>query len=274
MNKKINLWPDSYDPGIPADDFVPYLETSLLEDSSKPLGMVVVLPGGGYRVRAEHEGMPIAKKFNELGYHAAVVQYRVSPWTYPAPQQDAVRAIAIIRANAEKWNVDPDHIAICGFSAGGHLACSCGTIAMDIDRSADDMADAFSGRPDAMILCYPVISNDPEIAHLGSFAALSGQDEPDDDFLAMTRLEDHVSADTPPAFLWHTATDNAVPVQNSLRFAEAMREQDKPAELHIYPEGVHGLGLAEDKVDIRTWPLLAANFLERTAAFPRKTQEC
>ena len=123
---KIELWPDSSDlPFSSADStFVPYMETFLLSGAAKPLGLVVVLPGGGYSHRAFHEGDPIALRFNELGFHAVTVQYRVSPDRDPAALNDVARAIRLIRQNAAAWKVDPDNIAVCGFSAGGHLAGS------------------------------------------------------------------------------------------------------------------------------------------------------
>ena len=268
MDSKIFLWNDKKSAGTGRieDDFQPYIELSLLE-TAEPTGVVIVLPGGGYRARAAHEGAPIAAKFNALGFHAVTLQYRVAPYRYPAPQQDVMRAIAMVRANAQKWNIDPQHIAVCGFSAGGHLTCCSGTIALNVDRSAGDLIDEVSARPDALILCYPVISADKAITHMGSIRELSGQEEPSADFSALTSLENQICEDTPPAFLWHTATDGAVNVQNSLRFAQNMWAKGKTAELHVYPEGCHGLGLAVDTVDVRTWPELAANFLMKNG-FP------
>ena len=270
MDNKIFLWNDkkSANTGRIEDDFQPYIELSLLE-TSEPLGAVIVLPGGGYRARAAHEGITIAKKFNELGFHAVVLQYRVAPYRFPAPQQDVMRAVAMTRAHAKEWNIDPENIAVGGFSAGGHLACCSGTIGFDIDRSAGDFIDEVSAKPDALILCYPVISNDKTISHFNSFVQLSGKEEPCEEFLELTCLENQICENTPPAFLWHTATDGAVSVQNSLRFAQNMWAAGKRAELHVYPEGGHGLGLGEGTVDVCSWPLLAANFLENNG-FPRK----
>jgi acetyl esterase/lipase len=270
MGNKIFLWNDkkSAGTGRSEDDFQPYIELSLLE-TAEPAGVVIVLPGGGYRARAAHEGVPVAEKFNSLGFHAVTLQYRVSPYRYPAPQQDVMRAVAMVRANAEKWHIDPQHIAVCGFSAGGHLAGCSGTIALNVDRSAGDFIDEVSARPDALILCYPVLSADKAITHLGSIRELSGKEEPDPEFCALVSLENQICEDTPPVFLWHTATDGAVNVQNSLRFARNMWAKGKTAELHVYPEGCHGLGLAADKTDVRSWPDLAANFLLKNG-FPVK----
>ena len=271
MNEKIMLWPDikSAGTGKKEDDFQPYLVTRLLENTSSPLGAVIVLPGGGYRMRAPHEGLPVAQKFNALGFHAFVLEYRVAPYAWPAPQQDVMRAVALVRANAGKWNIDPGHIAVGGFSAGGHLAACAGTLALDVDFSAGDGYDSVSPRPDALILCYPVISSDAAITHQGSMQRLSGSETPDDKFLALVSLENQIREETPPAFLWHTATDGAVNVENSLRFAKNMWARGKRAELHVFPQGSHGLGLGEQTTDISIWPELAANFLE-TAGFPRQ----
>ena len=270
MSQKINLWHDqkSAGTGNAADDFQPYLELSLIADAHRPLGAVIVLPGGGYCNRAPHEGMPVAERFNQLGFHSFCLQYRVAPYSYPAPQQDVARAVALVRANAAKWNVDPEHIAVGGFSAGGHLACCSGTIALDVDRSAGDEADQASARPDALILCYPVITADTVYSHQGSVKNLAGTEEPSDEIRALFSLENQIRPETPPAFLWHTATDQAVNVENSIRFARTMWQAEKRTELHIFPEGRHGLGLAPDCSDISQWPELAAAFLENLN-FPR-----
>ncbi len=259
------LWPHSVASG---DGFEPYLETSLLDNVDRPIGLVAVLPGGGYCNRAPHEATPIAEKFNQLGFHSVVIQYRTSPSRFPEPQRDALRAIKIIRANAEKWRVDPDKIALLGFSAGGHLAASCGTIFEEVSTDCGDSVDAFSGRPDAMVLCYPVISITEDFGHQGSGKNLLGEERFAEPEARRFDLEHRVTAATPPAFIWHTATDGGVSVKNSLAFAEAMWAQHLTASLHVFPEGRHGLGLAPEYPDIRRWPELAADFLVASCAFP------
>ena len=271
MEGPIPLWPDRKCAGTgkQEDDFQPYLELTLLKGVTSPMGAVIVLPGGAYTNRASHEDMCVAERFNELGFQAAVAEYRVAPYRYPAPQQDAMRAVAMLRAHAKEWHIDPAHIAVLGFSAGGHLAACCGTIALDADRSAGDEIDAVSARPDALILCYPVITSEHGITHQGSINQLGGPRASDPDFLALTALENQVRPDTPPAFLFHTATDQAVNVENSVRFARAMWKKGRRAELHVFPEGPHGVGMAADRLDVGIWPELAANFLEEIG-FPRK----
>ncbi len=206
---------------------------------------VVILPGGGYIRRSDREGEPVAMQYLAMGYHAFIVHYSVAPNRFPTALHEVASAIADIRKNAAAWNVDPDRILVCGFSAGGHLACSIGTLWNQtlayeaIGRTAGDI------RPNGLILCYPVISAG-EFRHAGSFSALVG-DDADEDTLFQVSLEQQVSADMPPVFLWHTLTDQSVPVENSLALAAAMRRRNVSFEMHIFPEGVHGLSLANEE---------------------------
>jgi acetyl esterase/lipase len=263
MNNKENimLWRDrkSSGAGKEQDDFQPYLEAHLLK-TAQPLGTAVICPGGGYAHRAPHEGAVVAEKFNELGLHAFVVQYRVAPYRFPAPQEDALRAIKIIRSRAAEWKVKPDKIAICGFSAGGHLAGSCGIFFDKVKADNGDNADSCSSRPDALILCYPVISSGPK-GHQGSFINLFGP-EAAPEHKEKHSLEKLVSKNTPPAFLWHTADDGGVPVENSLMLSTALRENEIPFELHVFPQGRHGLGLAPEQPNIAVWPELCLAWLK------------
>ena len=243
-------------------DFQPHLTPFLLPgDVVRPC--IVVCPGGGYGGRARHEADPIARKFNDLGFHAFVLEYRVHPQAhFPEPQQDALRAIKLVRARAAEFRIRPDAIAILGFSAGGHLAVSASFLYDRIEANAGDAADAASARPDASILCYPVISGVTE-PHSGSFLNLLGKAEPAEAELQALSGERNVDADTPPAFLWHTAEDGAVPVANSLNYAAALRKAGVPFALHVFPFGSHGLGLAPDRPDIARWPELCSDFLHR-----------
>ena len=263
----IKLWNtvESAGTGNPADDFAPYLEPFLLDRTQPLRGAVIVCPGGGYVNRAPHEGTPIALKFNELGFHAFVLQYRVAPYRFPAPQRDVFRAVRIVRSRAAELGIDAAQIAVLGFSAGGHLTASAGTLFDEVDAKAGDAADAYSQRPDAILPCYPVISFSTVWGHRGSGENLLGA--------SLAELEERycldrrVTADTPPAFLWHTATDGAVPVRNSVAFAEACWKNGVPAELHVFPAGPHGIGLAADYPDAKRWPELAAKFLTATCGF-------
>lgn len=246
------------------DDFLPYIDTFLIESTRTPLGGVLVLPGGGYTHRANHEGDPVAERFNALGFHAFVLQYRVAPYRFPAPQRDLVRAVKVIRANAAKWHLDK--LAVLGFSAGGHLAASGTLLADKIDADAGDEADKFSGKADAMILCYPVISLTDSFSHLGSGLALFGENSSVEERSKLD-LQHLVTADTPPAFLWHTAEDTGVSVRNSTEFASRMWQHGNCCELHVFPHGNHGLGLGLGKADLSQWPQLAGTFLETSVKF-------
>lgn len=254
----IPLWPDAPPKSSPDDSFRPYIEPFLV-DTAEPRGAVLVCPGGGYGNRAEHEGVPIAQRLNEAGLHAFVVQYRVAPNRHPAPISDAARALRIVRYNAEKWKVKPDHIAILGFSAGGHLTASLGIHYASVEPLVDDTIEKISCRPDAFIPCYPVISSG-DFVHRGSFDNLLGPDA-SQEMLDFMSLEKHVTKDTPPAFLWHTASDEGVPVENSLLLALALAKNDVPFELHVYPNGRHGLGLAPEDPHVATWMNLCCEWL-------------
>lgn len=259
MNK-INLWDNSIPFQSQSDSFAPYLEKYLL-DTSSPVGAVIIFPGGGYGHRADHEGRPIAEFFNSRGFHAFVVQYRISPNRHPAPLADASRALRIVRKHATEWRVKADKIAVLGFSAGGHLAGSLGVHYDLVKTKTDDLAGQVSARPDALILCYPVISA-KKFAHKGSFNNLLGADYPEP-MRDLMSLEEQVSETTPPSFLWHTAEDGGVPVENSLQFCSSLSRFKIPFELHVFPKGNHGLGLALAIPEIAVWSELCANWLKK-----------
>lgn len=258
--KQLALWEGPPPKSAEGDEFIPTLEPHLLP-GDQPRGAVVVLPGGGYGGRAEHERTPIAEFFNQAGFHAFILDYRVAPNRHPAPLLDACRAVRIVRSRATEWRVKPDKIAALGFSAGGHLT---GSLALFHDaeylRGIDPLENNVSARPDAFVLCYPVISS-AEFGHAGSFKNLLGPEATEQARRALS-LELHVREDTPPAFLWHTADDQGVPVRNSLEFAKALREKNVPFELHVFPHGNHGLGLAPNDPHIAKWANLCAEWLK------------
>lgn len=261
--KSIKLWPGNYPAGKSAKkNFIPTLDLYTL-GAGAPKGAVIVCPGGGYANRAAHEGEDIARRFNELGFHAFVVQYRVAPDRFPAPQQDLFRAVKLVRSRAAEWKIKPDKIAVCGFSAGGHLAASSGTLFDEVLFAAGDEADKYPQKPNALILCYPVISSG-EHGHSGSFDNLLGAGA-DPELREKYSLEKRISAETPPTFLWHTGEDPAVPVENSLFWCLGLRKYKIPFELHVFPEGAHGQGLGrDDKVpELRVWPELCATWLRK-----------
>lgn len=208
---------------------------------------VLVCPGGGYEFVSGREAEPVALAFAAQGFNAFVLTYEVAPAVkHPQPLLDVSRAMCLIRENAEKWNTDPEKVAVCGFSAGGHLAASLGVFWKE--KALQDALGIPEGlnKPNALILCYPVITSEMGKAHRGSFYSLLGQNLSEEEYAKMS-LEKYVSKDTPPAFIWHTCNDGTVPVDNSLLFAQSLRNSGVPFELHIFPEGVHGLSLCDER---------------------------
>jgi len=267
--KSIDIWENELYQGEMSDNFRPKLVTYLL-DGKKNRGAVLVCPGGGYGFVSEREAEPIALQFNAAGFHAFVLYYSVAPRMHPQPLMDLSRAMCLIRENAAAWNVCEDKIAVCGFSAGGHLAASLG---VHWDKPYIQNARGITAglnRPNACILCYPVITSG-EYAHRGSFKNLLGENA-DGELKHEMSLEHQINSKTPPAFIWHTFDDKAVPVENSLLFAEGMRKNNIPFELHIFPKGPHGLSLATDETDngnmgsyphVAVWMKLCTEWLKK-----------
>ncbi len=235
---------------------------------------ILIFPGGGYEFTSEREAEPIALMFAHAGFNAFVLDYSVAPVRYPAQLLEASAAVALIRKNHLEWNTLPDKIAVCGFSAGGHLAASVGTMWQEnfIHKALD--IGSGDNKPNAMILCYPVITG-LEKAHRGSFDNLLGMDA-EHSMTEYLSLENRVSPLCPPSFLWHTFDDNVVPVKNSLLMAAALEENNVPFEMHIYDSGVHGLSLcsaetAASPVQINShaasWTKLCTEWLYRLFDF-------
>jgi acetyl esterase/lipase len=242
--QRIDIWEGYEYEGKGADGFRPSMETYVLSGEKKrPL--VLICPGGGYRFVSPREAEPIALQFNAAGFHACVLTYSVAPRRHPQPLRDLSRAMCLIRENASAWRVNPAEIAVCGFSAGGHLAASLGVHWMKSYLEGIPGIVLPENRPNALVLAYPVITSGTH-AHEGSFENLLGQDADRHERQEMS-LELHVSQNTPPSFLWHTFEDAGVPVENTLLFANALRSSGIPFELHVYPDGSHGLSLATEE---------------------------
>lgn len=222
---------------------------------------VVVCPGGGYGMLADHEGKDVALWLNTLGITAFVLHYRLGPHSrHPAMLQDVARAVQTVRRMAE--NLDPARIGILGFSAGGHLASTLATHFEAGNPQATDALDRFSSRPDLTILIYPVISLQEPHGHGGSRQNLLGADA-SEELIASLSNHLHVTPGTPPTFLVHTSDDAGVPAENSLLLALALRAAGVPVELHLYEQGPHGFGLAEGDPVLGTWPAHCAAWLKR-----------
>ena len=223
---------------------------------------VVVCPGGGYaRLASDHEGKQVAEWLNSFGVTAFVLQYRLGPrYRHPVPLQDAQRAIRLVRSRAAEWGVDPARVGILGFSAGGHLASTAATHFDDGRPDAPDPVERHGSRPDFAVLAYPVISLVDPPAHSGSRRNLLG-DPPEPALVELLSNERQVTARTSPTFLFHTADDTVVPVANSLLFFEALQRASVPSELHVFPHGTHGVGLAADDPVLSAWPRLCAAWM-------------
>jgi acetyl esterase/lipase len=263
----IVLWPQGA-PGAlgrePTD--VPTLTPYLAPKEKATGAAVVICPGGGYGHLAEHEGRPVAEWLNTIGVTAFVLKYRLGPrYHHPAMLQDAARAVRLVRARAAEWGLDPARVGILGFSAGGHLASTAGTHFDAGKADAADPLERVSSRPDVMILIYPVITM-REKTHAGSKKNLLG-DNPTSELVALLSNEEQVTKETPPAFLVHTMTDTAVPVENTLMFVSALRRAGVPFELHLYERGPHGFGLGTERQGrpadpiLSTWPARCADWL-------------
>lgn len=236
--------------------------TTYVSDDTPELNMlprraVMIIPGGAYKMVSDREAEPIVKMFFAAGFNVFLLRYSVGPDAANfAPLIEASLAIKHIRESASEYNINPAYVFVCGFSAGGHLAASTGTL-WNIPEVRAELGDAPEGinKPTGMILCYPVIY----YSHKASFRNLCGGAEPTGEQIERFSLERHVTPETPPAFLWHTFSDKTVPPQNSLLFAQRLCECGVPFELHVFPEGGHGLSLANEE----TWSQNPSRVLPR-----------
>lgn len=231
---------------------------------------VVVFPGGGYdHLATEKEGTKVAQWWNGQGVTAFVVRYRLGPqYQHPVMEQDGLRAVRFVRANAARFGINPARVAVMGFSAGGHLAGSVATHFTAGNPASADPVERESARPDAALLIYPVVTMREAFAHAGSRTNLLGA-QPLPARLQQTSLETQVQSTTPPTFLVATTEDKSVPVENSLAMYQALRAAKVPVEMHVYERGRHGFGLAPDDAVLATWSQHAADWLARTFAEPR-----
>ena len=222
------------------------LDNSPEVDEHRRRPAVLICPGGGYGFRSFRESEPVAVRLLALGFHAMILDYSVAPVTFPAALLQVMAAVHDIRLNAEAWNVDPDRIAVMGFSAGGHLAASAGVFWHRPEYASKLGLTPEQVKPNSLILGYPVITSGENASHGGSFKNLLG--ERYEELKESVSLELQVDEKTPPTFLWHTWSDGAVPIENALLFLTALRKHRVKAEAHLYMEGPHGLSLANDQV--------------------------
>lgn len=220
---------------------------------------LVICPGGGYSHLSPREDEPVALQFLAAGYNVFCLHYSVAEaLSSSRPEEELAEAVKLIRSRAGEFGIDADKIAVMGFSAGGHLAAS---LACHWRLYGEE------ARVQAAVLCYPVITMG-EHTHMGTKERITqGADD-----IAYYSLETQVSGDVPPCYIWHTASDQAVPVENSLLFASALSACGTEYELHIYPTGVHGLALAREETDIieedaQGWVGEAVHFLDAHLGF-------
>ncbi len=250
-------------------DFTPCLDAYLLDKAAQayPRKAVIICPGGGYTFTSKREGEAVATRFLEAGIQAFVLWYSVAPAVFPVSLMELATAVRFVRSRAEEWGIDPNEIAVLGFSAGGHLAATLATMwQMDF---LNDFLDSEKEeiRPDYSILCYPVITSG-KYTHAGSIENLvNGLD---DDFIDFVSLENRVSPFTPPTFIWSTWTDHTVPIENTLYYIDALYENGVSCEAHVYHKGGHGLSVANEETGtnkteispvVSEWTTLCINWL-------------
>ncbi|PJM76471.1 alpha/beta hydrolase [Bifidobacterium felsineum] len=235
---------------------------------------ILILPGGGYAMTSDREAEPVALRFLAEGFNVFVLRYSVRASHYPVALIESAEAMSLIRANAEEWHANPHQVAVLGFSAGGHLAANLATVAGD-DDLREHGYDPDEIRPDALMLAYPVITSG-EYAHRGSFQYLLGSHVHDQSMRDKLSIEKHIDAKTPPVFVWHTMTDSSVPVENTLMLIRACHVAGVSVEAHLFPEGRHGLSLANEETAyhgspehivpaVQSWPDLATRWLRSFA---------
>lgn len=255
---RVSIWEKDEYKYEGAFGFIPFINVYLHDKGEKRPGMIIV-PGGGYVFLSPVEAELIAKKFYSLGFQVFVCVYSVNTlMTYPLgkqPLKDLAKTVRIIRSHSDEWSTCPDRIVVFGASAGGHLTASLSVHFDDIGISGC--------RPDASIMAYPVISAEPGLIHEASFQVLLGEN-PDKCDLEYMSIEKNVHTDMPPCFIWHTATDHEVSVQNSIEFAKACFENKVMSACHIFSEGEHGMALAD----------AAVTSVDKDADYVFEQQEC
>lgn len=255
LPEAVPLWADGAPHAVGSEESdTPSIRVYLPEDGKATGCGVVICPGGGYGILAtDHEGHQVAKWLVRQGVAGFVMRYRHSPkYKHPVPMEDAQRAMRFVRHNAKKYGVDPVRVGMLGFSAGGHLTS---TVATHYDRGkpdAPDPIDRQSCRPDFAVLCYAVVNFVEDWAHKGSARNLLGPD-PDPELVNSLCNDTQVTKDTPPTFIFHTAEDPAVPIQNAIAFFSALKKAGVPAEMHIYQDGPHGVGLSPADPAVFGW---------------------
>ena len=269
----IPLWPEGVPgakPGLGPETMVDGRIANVTEPTltvfapgvDRPTGTaVIVCPGGAYQFLSnDREGIQYARWLGTLGVTTFVLKSRLQEFGHPAPLQDVLRAVRLVRSRAAEFGVDPARVGVMGSSAGGHLAASSGTLFDHAAGRTGAALDAVSARPDFLILMYPVITMEDPYAHAGSRQALLGA-QPAPGLLDLMCLEKQVTAATPPTLLIHTQEDKSVPIENSLRFFQALTRAGVPAEFYDFEHGSHGMGMKPEFGTASAWPKRAEEWL-------------
>jgi acetyl esterase/lipase len=222
---------------------------------------VIICPGGGYsHLAMAREGEQYALWLSTLGVTGFVLKYRLQEFGHPAPLQDVLRAMRLVRSQADRYHLRADRIGVMGSSAGGHLAASAGTLFDHPLGRTGAQLDRVSARPDFMVLMYPVITMEPPAVHAGSRTALLGL-EPKPADVELMSVHKQVTASTPPTLLIHTQADQTVPVENSILFFHALTRAHVPAEMFLFEHGAHGMGMRAGLGTTSDWPRRAEEWL-------------
>ncbi len=234
--------------------FPPYIDA--VSDAA-----IIAIPGGAYRGLSQHEGYGYGEFFACKGFHVFSVDYHTIPHRFPTQLLEARRAVRFVRAHASEYGIDPHKILVIGSSAGGHLTAMLSTYTQPIEGEGVDTIDAQPFLPDAHALCYPVICcpEKEELCHMESYRnLLGGRNE---ELEKAVDPSQNVSESTPPAFLFHTAADQSVNVINSYEYATALRRCGVPHELHVFPTGIHGMGVWLEDAHNHQWTALLVNWI-------------
>lgn len=243
----IDIKVDGYNLTDSAKLYAYRLENTPQSDAEKKRPAIIIIPGGGYGHTSDRESEPVAMQYMAAGYHAFVLRYHCAPAQYPVQLLELAKSVELIRSHAKEWYIDESRIILNGFSAGGHLAASLSVFWKESWLANECKTTSEQLRPNGCILSYPVITS-KEFAHRGSFINLLGNRY--EELVNEMSLEDCVNENTPPMFLWHTFADGSVPVENSLLFVMALRKNNIQTEFHMYPEGGHGLALANSETQM------------------------
>ncbi|WP_310560566.1 alpha/beta hydrolase [Flavobacterium sp.] len=278
QNQEISLWSTAIPGAINSESYkeIPVLENGIVTGVSKVVTptltvfvpenrngtAIVICPGGGYAYLAiNKEGFKVAKWLNTLGITAFVLKNRLPSDEIMTdktigPLQDAQEAMRYVRRNAGKWSINAGKVGIMGFSAGGHLASTLSTHYKD---EVYKVTDTISARPDFSILIYPVISMDEKITHKGSRNNLLGT-KPSDALIEKYSNEKQIEAATPPTYIVHAVDDKTVPVENSINYFLALKNNKVPCEIHFYEKGSHGFGLGNNGTS-KNWTIQCEEWL-------------